>query len=89
MLRLAQDRRALSFGDLIEPSPIVEDAPDTTEEEGDGIAEEEAAETPPPKIEQLIHLLKLQPKGDKSLVFSQFTSYLRKVCFPFLLSEPT
>jgi len=66
----------LGFADLIEPSPIVESASEATEEDDDF----GATETPPPKIQQLIHLLKLQPKGDKSLVFSQFTSYLRKVC---------
>lgn len=71
----------MSFGDLIEPSPILESASGATEgEEEDEFAEEKATEIPP-KIQQLIHLLKLQPKGDKSLVFSQFTSYLRKVCF--------
>lgn len=31
------------------------------------------------KIDQLIHLLKLIPNGSKSLVFSQFTSFLDKV----------
>ena len=76
-LRSGQDRRALGFGDLIEPNLDLEGA---SEDEDDGSAEEEAAEVPPPKIEQLIRLLKLQLKGDKSLVFSQFTSYLRKVC---------
>lgn len=76
-LRSGQDRRALGFGDLIEPNPDIEGAP---EDEDDGFAEEEVTEAPPPKIEQLIRLLKLQLKGDKSLVFSQFTSYLRKVC---------
>lgn len=68
----------MNFGDLIEPSPILESASGATEEEEES-AEEKATETPP-KIQQLIHLLRLQPKGDKSLVFSQFTSYLRKVC---------
>jgi SWI/SNF-related matrix-associated actin-dependent regulator of chromatin subfamily A3 len=78
-LRSEQDRRALSLNDLIEPSPVIESVFETTEDEGDEFAEEGATETPP-KIEQLIHLLKLQLRGDKSLVFSQFTSYLRKVC---------
>jgi len=78
-LRSGQDRRALGFGDLIEPSPVVEGAFEATEDEDDGFAEGVTVGTPP-KIEQLIHLLKLQPQGDKSLVFSQFTSYLRKVC---------
>lgn len=31
------------------------------------------------KIEQLVHLLKLTPSSEKSLVFSQFTSFLDKV----------
>jgi SWI/SNF-related matrix-associated actin-dependent regulator of chromatin subfamily A3 len=31
------------------------------------------------KIDQLIHLLKLTPTNEKSLVFSQFTSFLDKV----------
>lgn len=69
----------MSFGDLIEPSPEIGGASEATEDEDDDFAEE-ANEAPPPKIEQLIRLLKLQQKGDKSLVFSQFTSYLRKVC---------
>jgi SWI/SNF-related matrix-associated actin-dependent regulator of chromatin subfamily A3 len=30
------------------------------------------------KIDQLIHLLRLTPSTDKSLVFSQFTSFLDK-----------
>ena len=70
----------MGLGDLIEPSLIVEGASDAAEAEDNDFPEEGATEIPPPKIEQLIQLLKLQPKGDKSLVFSQFTSYLRKVC---------
>ena len=31
------------------------------------------------KIDQLIHLLRLTPSTEKSLVFSQFTSFLDKV----------
>lgn len=31
------------------------------------------------KVEQLIHLLKLTPSNEKSLVFSQFTGFLDKV----------
>jgi len=31
------------------------------------------------KIEQLIHLLELTPSTEKSLVFSQFTSFLDKI----------
>lgn len=70
----------MSVDDLIGPSPVVEGNSEVTEDEDGDFAEEETTETLPPKIEQLIHLLKLQPKGDKSIVFSQFTSYLRKVC---------
>ena len=86
-LRSGQDRRALGFGDLIEPNPDIEGDPEATEDEDD---DEEATEAPPPKIEQLIRLLKLQLKGDKSLVFSQFTSYLRKVCAsPWIAVRPS
>jgi SWI/SNF-related matrix-associated actin-dependent regulator of chromatin subfamily A3 len=47
--------------------------------------EEDEEETPAAsaKIEQLIHLLKLTPTTEKSLVFSQFTSFLDKVCVSF------
>lgn len=31
------------------------------------------------KIDQLVHLLRLMPPNEKSLVFSQFTSFLDKV----------
>lgn len=31
------------------------------------------------KIDQLVHLLQLTPGEEKSLVFSQFTSFLNKV----------
>ena len=34
------------------------------------------------KIDQLVTLLRLTPETDKSLVFSQFTSFLDKVSFP-------
>ncbi len=69
----------MGFGDLVEPNPNIEGGPEATEDGGDGFADE-ATEAPPPKIEQLIRLLKLQLNVDKSVVFSQFTSYLRKVC---------
>lgn len=32
------------------------------------------------KVDQLVTLLRLTPETDKSLVFSQFTSFLDKVC---------
>jgi SWI/SNF-related matrix-associated actin-dependent regulator of chromatin subfamily A3 len=35
------------------------------------------------KIDQLVHLLTLTPAKEKSLVFSQFTSFLDKVSKPY------
>lgn len=32
------------------------------------------------KVDQLVTLLRLTPETDKSLVFSQFTSFIDKVC---------
>lgn len=37
------------------------------------------------KIDQLVTLLRLTPETDKSLVFSQFTGFLDKVCIIYLL----
>jgi SWI/SNF-related matrix-associated actin-dependent regulator of chromatin subfamily A3 len=69
-----QDRRPINMRDLIEPPPPTEltQAPICEEEEG-FLAGSSA------KIDQLIHLLKLSPPTEKSLVFSQFTSFLDKV----------
>lgn len=49
-------------------------------------AQEEEEETPTSsaKIDQLVHLLQLTPSNEKSLVFSQFTSFLEKVIHKFL-----
>lgn len=73
-----QDRRPITMGDLLEPPPPTEftQAPVRREEDEDltGIRSGSSA-----KIEQLIHLLKLTPGTEKSLVFSQFTSFLDKV----------
>jgi len=44
------------------------------EEEPEGIRAGSSA-----KIDQLVHLLQLTPSTEKSLVFSQFTSFLDKV----------
>lgn len=66
------------MGDLIEALPPTEltQAPVRREEDEDlvGISAGSSA-----KIEQLIHLLKLTPSTEKSLVFSQFTSFMDKV----------
>jgi SWI/SNF-related matrix-associated actin-dependent regulator of chromatin subfamily A3 len=40
---------------------------------------------PSDKINQLINLLRLTPDNEKSLVFSQFTSFLDKVNIKLLL----
>ena len=79
------------MGDLIEPPAPTEltQAPVRREEDEElvGIRAGSSA-----KIDQLVHLLKLTPSTEKSLVFSQFTSFLdkvglvfRSVCAPWLL----
>lgn len=60
--------------DLVAPLPPT-DALDLVEEES-VMSEGRSA-----KIEQLVHLLTLTPAGEKSIVFSQFTSFLDKVSF--------
>jgi SWI/SNF-related matrix-associated actin-dependent regulator of chromatin subfamily A3 len=69
------DRRALGTGDLIEPPPPTELTQAPIRSEGDmGEATGSSA-----KIDQLMHLLRLTPGNEKSLVFSQFTTFLDKV----------
>lgn len=73
------DRRALGHGDLIEPPPPTEltQMPVRTE---DGMDEATDIRTgSSSKIDQLLHLLRLTPENEKSLVFSQFTTFLDKV----------
>ncbi|KDQ28039.1 hypothetical protein PLEOSDRAFT_1042220, partial [Pleurotus ostreatus PC15] len=65
------DRRLLRQNDLVAPLPPT-DALDLVEEES-VMSEGRSA-----KIEQLVHLLTLTPAGEKSIVFSQFTSFLDK-----------
>ncbi|KAG2362277.1 SNF2 family N-terminal domain-containing protein [Suillus spraguei] len=70
------DRRTIGMGDLIEPPPPTEltqlpvgrDENETHDSTGSSA-----------KIDQLIHLLQLVPSDEKSLVFSQFTSFLDKI----------
>lgn len=67
------------MGDLIEPPPPTDltQAPvrlDDDEEDNSDLRSGSSA-----KIDQLVHLLKLTPSTEKSLVFSQFTSFLDKV----------
>ena len=73
------DRRALGTRDLIEPPPPTEltQMPIRTE---DDVGEEVDIRTgSSSKIDQLLHLLRLTPGNEKSLVFSQFTTFLDKV----------
>ncbi|KDR75774.1 hypothetical protein GALMADRAFT_248461 [Galerina marginata CBS 339.88] len=71
------DRRPLTMSDLIEP-PLPNDLTQRPtrirEEESEGMLAGSSA-----KIDQLVHLLKLSPTSEKSLVFSQFTSFLDKI----------
>ena len=66
------------MGDLIEALPPTEltqaPARKAEDEDASGIRAGSSA-----KIDQLIHLLKLTPSTEKSLVFSQFTSFMDKV----------
>jgi SWI/SNF-related matrix-associated actin-dependent regulator of chromatin subfamily A3 len=74
-----QDRRPIAMSDLVEPAPPIEFTQPCTHKLGE---EEDAAGIragPSDKINQLVHLLKLLPGTDKSLVFSQFTSFLYKI----------
>ena len=68
------------MGGLIEPPPPTEltQAPVRDEEEEDDNDRLRSGSSA--KIDQLVHLLKLSPDTEKSLVFSQFTSFLDKVC---------
>ncbi|KAH9941011.1 SNF2 family N-terminal domain-containing protein [Amylocystis lapponica] len=74
------DRRVLGTADLVEPAPQMDltQAPvprDENEEDDDSSLRSGSSA----KIDQLVHLLKLTPDTEKSLVFSQFTSFLDKI----------
>ncbi|KIJ49379.1 hypothetical protein M422DRAFT_65895 [Sphaerobolus stellatus SS14] len=74
--RCPMDRRTINVSDLIEPLPPTDltQAPPLVETEDDDDLYGSSA-----KIDQLIHLLKLTPSTEKSLVFSQFTGFLDKI----------
>ncbi|KAG9003678.1 hypothetical protein FRB93_010899 [Tulasnella sp. JGI-2019a] len=69
------DRRQITEADLIEPA-----APPSDNDDDDKQSDEQASTNPDipssSKIQHLISLLLLIPSTDKSLVFSQFTSFL-------------
>jgi SWI/SNF-related matrix-associated actin-dependent regulator of chromatin subfamily A3 len=71
------DRRTIGLGDLIEPPPPTEltQLPVCHDETLDSTLRTGSSA----KIDQLIHLLQLIPSDEKSLVFSQFTSFLDKI----------
>jgi SWI/SNF-related matrix-associated actin-dependent regulator of chromatin subfamily A3 len=72
------------MGDLIEPAPPTEltQAPVRREEEESSSLRGGSSA----KIDQLVHLLRLTPAAEKSLVFSQFTGFLDKVrLYPVVL----
>ncbi|EPQ57350.1 hypothetical protein GLOTRDRAFT_74086 [Gloeophyllum trabeum ATCC 11539] len=72
------DRRPIGMGDLVEPPPPTDltQASVHQEQEED---ENELRRGSSAKIDQLVHLLKLTPSTEKSLVFSQFTTFLDKI----------
>ncbi|KAH9961307.1 SNF2 family N-terminal domain-containing protein [Russula dissimulans] len=76
--RCPMDRRSLGVGDLFEPPPPTEltQAP-IHGDDIDGATDLRTGSSA--KIEQLLHLLRLSPENEKSLVFSQFTSFLDKI----------
>lgn len=76
------DRRTITIGDLIEPAPPMEltQVPvrrDEDEDAADALHELRTGSSA--KIDQLVHLLSLTPATEKSLVFSQFTTFLDKI----------
>ncbi|EIN11511.1 hypothetical protein PUNSTDRAFT_111629 [Punctularia strigosozonata HHB-11173 SS5] len=75
------DRRPLGMGDLIEPPPPTEltQAPVRVDDDDEDDTAAGLRAGPSDKINQLIHLLQLTPSTEKSLVFSQFTSFLDKI----------
>ena len=77
-LLICQDRRPLGHVDLVEPPPPTEltqaSIKRKSSSSSSGIQMGSSA-----KIDQLVYLLKLTPPLEKSLVFSQFTSFLDKV----------
>ena len=77
-----QDRRQITMMDLVEPASPSELAQLRAQADDDEGGKEEKAEieiNSSAKIKQLIKLLDLTPGNEKSLVFSQFTSFLDKV----------
>ncbi|KAG8948964.1 hypothetical protein FRC04_009165 [Tulasnella sp. 424] len=88
------DRGIVAEGDLIEPPPPPpeEDFEDDEEADYDALDNDEGFELPPPpppssKIQHLISLLQHIPSTEKSLVFSQFTSFLDQIAVQLDLAK--
>ena len=67
------------MGDLIDPPPTTDLTQAAIRNDDDDENDDNSRTVSSAKIDQLIHLLRLTPSTDKSLVFSQFTSFLDKV----------
>ena len=79
------------MGDLIEPllpSDLTQ-APPPVDEGDDDDDDDEFRNGSSAKIDQLVYLLRSLPTNEKSLVFSQFTSFLDKVRFGFAIFRAT
>lgn len=72
----SQDRRPLTLQALVAPPPPTDFTQAPVKQDTD---QSELCTGSSAKIDQLVHLLKLIPSDSKSLVFSQFTSFLDKV----------
>ncbi|KLO20367.1 hypothetical protein SCHPADRAFT_897662 [Schizopora paradoxa] len=72
------DRRQITMADLVEPAPPMDatQAPIPMDDEDE---DDDLRSGSSPKIDQLVNLLQLTPATEKSLVFSQFTSFLDKI----------
>ncbi|KAG2055432.1 hypothetical protein BDR06DRAFT_911542 [Suillus hirtellus] len=73
------DRRTIGMGDLIEPPPPTELTQLPVRYDENETHDSTLRFGSSAKIDQLIHLLQLIPSDQKSLVFSQFTSFLDKI----------
>ncbi|KAF9650574.1 hypothetical protein BDM02DRAFT_3164771 [Thelephora ganbajun] len=76
--RCPMDRRNIGLRDLIEPPPVT-DLTQAPVRSDDDETDDYLRTGSSAKIDQLIHLLRLTPSTEKSLVFSQFTSFLDKI----------
>ncbi|TFK54077.1 hypothetical protein OE88DRAFT_1695204 [Heliocybe sulcata] len=73
------DRRPITMGDLVEPPPPTDSTQAPVRGNEDEDDDDELRKGSSAKIDQLVHLLKLTPSTEKSLVFSQFTTFLDKI----------